>query len=194
MLFSLPEEKEQKDECLTQTCGFPQPSASLLPTVCAPQSVYHTATLQVTHSSQHQTNHLKHKQNTNPIMPGSFCSQKPAGSPANYKARALCYHSFGGWTCWLRVQKALTVSSSGSLVGQQSGLHFLRRPLSLPTLLVLCAPSLFLNASSPHWVPIAPAPLLTESSDAQFRHNLHQITMQAHLSLSLSWYSGTLTI
>lgn len=41
------------------------------------------------------------------------------------------------------------------------------------------------NASSPHWVPIAPAPSFTESSDAQLKHNLHQITMQAHLSLSV---------
>lgn len=79
MLFSLPEEKEQTEEFLTLTCGFPHPSASL-PAFCVPQSVYHTATC----SSQHPTYHEKPKQNTNPIMSGSFCSQKPVGSPANY--------------------------------------------------------------------------------------------------------------
>lgn len=56
MLFSLPEEKEQKDECLAQTCGFPHPSASST-TLCSPQNVCHTVTMQATHSSQCQTNH-----------------------------------------------------------------------------------------------------------------------------------------
>lgn len=41
MLFSLPEEKERKDEYLAQTCGFPHVSASF-PTLCIPESVHHS--------------------------------------------------------------------------------------------------------------------------------------------------------
>lgn len=126
--FLFQKKKEQRDEFLTLTCGFPRPAASL-PAFC----VDHTATLQATLSSQRPTNHEKPRQNTNPITstsPGlpTAPEDERAGSGARRPSQS---------------------TSSCSLVGQQPGLRFLRRPLSPPTLLVLYVPPLFSNASSP---------------------------------------------
>lgn len=105
-------------------------------------------------------------------------------------------HSSRGWKCCLGGQKALTVSTSScSQAGQQSGLYFLRK-LLFPLLFLFFTVLLSSNASSAHWVPIAPAPSFTKSSDAQLKHKLHQITTQAYLSLSvmIQWDSYRLSL
>lgn len=135
MLFSLPEVKEQKDECLTQTCGFPQPSASLpqhsvFLKVCTtqPHCKLHTQvnTKQTTknpnrtltqscqEASVHRSLGLTSKlQGTSPVLPQlrrvNMLAQGPEGS------RSVHQQWQPSWpTVWLALPQKASISSHSS--------------------------------------------------------------------------------
>lgn len=160
VLLSLP---EQRDLWLSH------PPAILTPDALTPRSskcVLHShAASRI--PNNFLTNHRKPKQNAQSMHTGVVCSQKP------------CWLTSKIWAQALSCSQLLRIKVAASRLGQQSSLLFHKSPL--PALMFLLS-SQMLPLPTGCQLPLLHHPL-NPFSNAQCRHNFHQGTIQAYLSL-----------